>query len=188
MPPTSAPYVRVAMHIPVVSASLDGGLYFRPGFKPPPFESQGFQRLPPWLDQVQVCGTLRLEDELPSRVCQVEQQNVIGFVNYEVVKHHVHSLDTVWYGSLHPIEKVNEVTSRAARVSGGQSLSCGWLQGAKDVTLVRSATVIHLLFGTLCRLVVSSISSVRVQELLPRVSTSRQGSHLIQAQHYTRRR
>src|SRR5215203_485168 len=74
---------------------------------------------------------------------------------YQVVKHHVYPLDMVRHRSLYPIEKVDEVTSRAARVSGGQRFSCGWLQRAEEITVVRSATVIYLLPGTLRRCVTS---------------------------------
>src|SRR3712207_9381865 len=46
------------------------------GLEPAPFQSQGAQHLPLRLDQVQIGGIRGLEDELPARVKQAEQQHV----------------------------------------------------------------------------------------------------------------
>ena len=73
------------MRIPVSGRLLHRLLDLLPGLEAPPFERQGFERLPPGFNQVQVRRVGGLEDKLPTRIRQVEEQNVDGSVHAQVV-------------------------------------------------------------------------------------------------------
>src|SRR5579859_26845 len=85
MPSTSAPYIRMAMGIPVACGGGDGGADLLPGLEAPALERQGAQHLPPGFYEVEVGGVDRLEDELPARVGQRPEQHVGGPVRAQVV-------------------------------------------------------------------------------------------------------
>ena len=87
--PPAAPDERVAVLVPVRRRLLDRPADLLPGLEPPPLQRQRLQHLPPRLDQVQVRRVLRLEDELPPRVGQAEQQHVGRPVGVQVVEDRV---------------------------------------------------------------------------------------------------
>src|SRR5690348_9724987 len=58
-----------------------------PRLEPATLQRQATQNLPPWLDEVQVRRVLQLEDELPTRVGQSEQEGIGGAVGLQVVQH-----------------------------------------------------------------------------------------------------
>src|SRR5215208_984590 len=60
MPPASTPNVGSAVGVAVVAGFLDRVLYLLPGLEKPAGESEGPQRLPPGLNEVEVGGVLSL--------------------------------------------------------------------------------------------------------------------------------
>jgi hypothetical protein len=72
-----APNKRMPMRVPVRTGLYDSLLDSFPRQKLSPFESQRLQDLPPQLDEVQVGCVLGLEDKLPARMSQIEEQDVI---------------------------------------------------------------------------------------------------------------
>src|SRR6185436_14710601 len=93
MAPTASPYEGMLVLVPVGGGAFNGLLDLGPGFEPATFEGQGAQHLPPWLDQVEVGRILGLEDELPARMEQAEQQHVGRAVSAEVVSDSIDPLD-----------------------------------------------------------------------------------------------
>ena len=71
-----APDERMLMVVPVGSGELDHLHDLGPGLESAAFQGQGAEHFPPRLNQVQIRGILGLEDELPARVKQAEQQHV----------------------------------------------------------------------------------------------------------------
>ena len=76
MAPTASPDKGMLVLVPVGGGAFNGLLDLGPGLEASPFQSQGAEHLPPWFNQVKICGILGLEDELPARVKQAEQQHV----------------------------------------------------------------------------------------------------------------
>src|SRR5215207_3811194 len=85
MPAASAPNVGMAMRVPVRRRSTDGLLDLRPSLEALAFERQGAQRLPPRFDEIQVGGVRGLEDKLPARMGEGEQQHVGGPMGTQIV-------------------------------------------------------------------------------------------------------
>ena len=85
MAPAAFPDERMLVLIPVGGGAFNRLLDLGPGFEPATFQSQGAEHLPPGLDQVEVGCILGLEDELPARMEQAEQQHVGRAVGAEVV-------------------------------------------------------------------------------------------------------
>src|SRR5438445_4763805 len=81
MPAATTPDEGVLVGVPVRRRRGHGLLDLGPRLEAAAFERQGAQDLPPGLDQIQVGGVLGLEDELPTRVRQREQQHVGGAVS-----------------------------------------------------------------------------------------------------------
>ena len=90
---TASPNKRVAMRVPGVGGSGDGRGDLLPGLEAAALQGQGPEHLPPGLDQVELGGIGRLEDELPARMGQREQQDVGGAMHVQVVDDGVHPLD-----------------------------------------------------------------------------------------------
>jgi hypothetical protein len=82
------------MFIPVGGGAFDRLLDLGPGFEPAAFQGQGAEHLPPGFDQVEIGGILGLEDELPARMEQAEQQYVRRAVSTEVVNDRIDPLDS----------------------------------------------------------------------------------------------
>jgi hypothetical protein len=85
MAPTASPDEGMLVLVPVGSGAFNRLLDLGPGLEASPFQGQGAQHLPPGLDQVEVGRVLGLEDELPARMEQAEQQNIRRAVGAEVV-------------------------------------------------------------------------------------------------------
>ena len=90
---TPSPDERVAMRIPVGRGGGDGGGDLVPGLEAAALEGQGPEHLPPGLDQVEIGRVGRLEDELPTRMGQREQEHIGGAVDVQVVDDGVDALD-----------------------------------------------------------------------------------------------
>ena len=88
----AAPDEGVSVGVPVGRRSHYGLNDLLPGLKAPALERQRAQHLPPWLDQVEIGGVLGLEDHLPARVRQHEQQHVRGTVRAQIVEDDVDPL------------------------------------------------------------------------------------------------
>jgi hypothetical protein len=58
MAPTASPDEGMLVLIPVGCGAFDRLLDLGPGLEPAPFQRQGAEHLPPWLDQVEVGGIL----------------------------------------------------------------------------------------------------------------------------------
>ena len=85
MTPTASPDERMLVLIPVGGGAFNRLLDLGPSLEASPFQGQGAQHFPPRLDQVQIRCILGLEDELPARMEQAEQQHVGRAVSAEVV-------------------------------------------------------------------------------------------------------
>src|SRR4051812_12259155 len=96
VPPPSSPDERVAMVVPGGRRLLDRPADLLPGLEPPPVQGQRLEHLPPRLDQVQIRRVFRLEDELPPRVRQAEQQHVGRPVRIQVVDDRIDPADVGW--------------------------------------------------------------------------------------------
>ena len=136
------------MRVPVRGGAPDGFFDLGPGLEAAAFEGQRAQDLPPRFDQVQVSRVLGLEDELPARVGQSEEQHVGGAVDVEVVHHGVDPRDIGFDPALDRAEEIDPVRGRAAGVRGGECLPRGRSEGTEDIALAASA-VVDLLLGPL---------------------------------------
>lgn len=85
MASTMAPDVGMLVGIPIRRGLLDGLLDFLPGLETSAFERQRFEGLPPGFNQVQVGGVGRLEDELPTWIGQVEEQDIDGSMHGQMI-------------------------------------------------------------------------------------------------------
>src|SRR4051812_40632404 len=93
MAATASPDERMLVLIPVGGGAFNRLLDLVPGIESAAFQSQRAEHLPPRLDQVEVGCILGLEDELPARMEQAEQQHVGSAVGAEVVGHSIYPLD-----------------------------------------------------------------------------------------------
>jgi hypothetical protein len=118
MSPSLAPYVRVAVLVPVIDGPRYGFLDLLPALEEASLYGQRSERLPSGLDEVEVRRLLGLEDELPPRVGHVEQQNVVGFVGAEVVHDGVDPPYAFGHPRLDPLQEVHKRDDRAAGVGG----------------------------------------------------------------------
>ena len=85
MAPTASPDKGMLVLVPVGGGAFNRLLDLGPGLEASPFQGQGAQHFPPRLNQVQIRCVLGLEDELPARMEQAEQQHVGRAVSAEVV-------------------------------------------------------------------------------------------------------
>ncbi len=97
------------VRIPVSGRFLYRLLDFLPGLKAPPFEGQRLERLPPGLDQVQVRRIRRLENKLPARVGQIEEQDIDSPMHRQVVQHSVDPLYLFGDPLFHVLKKVDPI-------------------------------------------------------------------------------
>src|SRR4051795_10737715 len=175
MTPTASPDKRMLVLVPVGGGAFNGLLDLGPGLEPATFQSQGAEHLPPWLDQVEVGRILGLEDELPARMEQVEQQHVGCAVSAEVVSYRIDPLDCGIDPGLNLAEEVNPVGRGAAIVGMRQGRTAGRLESPEDIAATASA-IVDLLFGPL------GLGRCRRDELLAWKAPGR--LHLVQADHY----
>src|SRR5687767_14382376 len=93
MAAASPPDEGMLVLVPVGGGLLDRLFDLGPRLEAAALQGEGLEDLPPGLDQVEVGGIGRLEDELPAWVEQAEQQRVGTAVGAEVVDHGVDPLD-----------------------------------------------------------------------------------------------
>ena len=62
----------MTMFVPIGCGGFDRLLHFRPSLEAAAFERERAQDFPPRLDEIEIRGILRLEDELPPRMLQAE--------------------------------------------------------------------------------------------------------------------
>src|ERR671938_395245 len=74
MAPPPAPDEGMPMLVPVGGGLRHGLADLLPGREAPALEGQGAQDFPPRFDQIEIGRVLGLEDELPARIRQTEQQ------------------------------------------------------------------------------------------------------------------
>jgi hypothetical protein len=181
MAPTASPDEGMLVLVPVGGGAFNRLLDLGPGFEPTTFQGQGAEHLPPWLDQVEICGVLGLEDELPARMEQAEQQNIRRAVGAEVVSHRLDPLDRGIDPSLDLAEEVDPVGCGAAVVGMSESRAAGRLERPEDIAATASA-IVDLLFGPF------GFGRGRFHELLAWKAPRRLRPHLVQADHYAARR
>ena len=105
------------MGIPVAGRRCDRRADVVPGLEALALEGQGTQDLPPRFDQVQVGGVRGLEDELPPRVGEREEEHIGGAVGAEVVEDGVDALNSGIDPRFHLLHEGDEVGGGA--VLGG---------------------------------------------------------------------
>ena len=93
VPPSAAPDEGVLVLVPVRGGTPDGLFDFGPCLEAAALQRQGAQDLPPRLDQVEVGGVFGLEDELPARMGQRQEQHISSAVDVEVVQDGVDALE-----------------------------------------------------------------------------------------------
>lgn len=150
MPTPLAPHEGVTMRVPVGARGNDRLLDCLPGQKLSPLERQRFQNLPPRLDQVQIRRIRRLEDELPARMRQVEEQDIGRFVRRQIIEDRVDPFRRGRDRRFRLVEEVDEVLDRTTRVGGGQCFARGGLEGTKDIAIGGSTLIVQFLFAPAC--------------------------------------
>src|SRR6185312_82865 len=148
VPPFAAPDKGMLVLVPVRGSAPDGFFDLGPGLEAAALECQRAQDLPPRLDQVQVGRIFGLEDELPARVGEREQENIGGAVDVEIVYHRVDPFDPGVDPALDRAEEIDPVRSGAALVGFRKCLPRSRSEGAEDIALAASA-VVDLLLGPL---------------------------------------
>ena len=91
-----------------------------------------------------------MEDELPTRMGQREQEHIGGAVDVQVVDDGVDALDLRRDPGLHLAEEVDPVHDGAPAIRRGERLTRGRLEGAEDVPFP-AAAIVDLLGGSLGR-------------------------------------
>src|SRR3954469_19801113 len=177
MAPPASPDEGMLVLVPVGSSASNGLLDLGPGLEAAAFQGQGAQHLPPWLDQVEVGRILGLEDELPARMEQAEQQHVGRAVGAEVVNDRIAPLDRGIDPGFDFAQEVDPVCRGAAVVGLCVSTAAGGLESTEDIAGTASA-VVDLLFGPF------GLGRGRFHELLAWKAPCRLWPHLVQADHY----
>src|SRR3954468_8839775 len=177
MAPTTSPDEGMLVLVPVGGSSFDGLLDLGPSLEPAAFQSQGAQHLPPGLDQVEIGRILGLEDELPARMKQAEQQHVRRAVSTEVVNYRIDPRDRGIDPGLDLAEEVDPVGCGAAVIGLRVSTAAGGLESTEDIAGVIASAIVDLLFGPL------GLGRCRFYELLAWKALRRLWPHLVQADH-----
>src|SRR5215472_9352735 len=178
MTPPSPANERMTMGIPVGGCLSDGLTDLFPGLETSPLESQGAQRLPPGLNQVQVGCVGRLKDKFPAWMLQGKQQHVSRSMHGQIIQDGVDALDALGNPLLDLSEKIEPVLGRSPLIGSGQCLCSSGLKGPEDVAL-GSASIVDLLLGAPSGFVPFWIS-LRMHQLLPQKSFRRLRPHFIQ--------
>ena len=118
--------------------------------------------------QVEVGCILGLEDELPARMEQAEQQHVGRAVSAEVVSHRIDPLDRGIDPGFDLAQEVNPVGRGAAIIGMRQGRAAGRLEGPENVAAAPPA-IVDLLFGPL------GLGRCRLDELLAWKALGRRG-------------
>src|SRR5262249_41192989 len=118
-----APDERMPMLVPVGRRLGHRAADLLPRLEPPALQGQRPQHLPPRLDQVEVRRVLRLEDELPPRAPQREQEHVGRPVRLKVINDRIDPSDIGRDPRLDALEEVGPVGGAAAGIRVGQGLA-----------------------------------------------------------------
>ncbi len=153
MPAALSPAEGMAVCVPVRGCLLDGLADLLPSLKAPPSQREGAEHLPPRLDQVQIGRICGLEDELPPRVGQAEQQHISGPMGTQVIGDGIDPLDLGREPALNLLKEGHPMRGAPARVGMREGGSRGGLKGTEDVALGAPA-VIDLLPGSAGRVCV----------------------------------
>jgi len=151
MASATTPNEGMTVGIPVRRGLLHRLADLGPGLESSPLESKRPKGFPPGFDQVQVGGILRLEDELPARTPQREQQNISRPMDVQVVQDTVDVLDLGGDPIVNLLQEVQPVGNRPTRVGHSERFAVGWLEGPENVALA-SSTVVDLLLARSARL------------------------------------
>src|SRR5712692_6226961 len=179
----AAPDEGMTMGVPIGRGGDDGRLELVPGLEAFAFEGERAQGLPPRFDQVEVGGVLGLEDELPARMGQGEEQHIERTVGAEVVEHRIDAFSIGRQPRLDLRQEVHPVRNCAPTVWGGERRARGRDEGTEDVATTTPA-IVDLLSGA---------GSAVVGRARPHGTTAGEtlggfGSHLVEADDDTLRR
>src|SRR5215212_8770346 len=147
MTPATTPDEGMFVRVPVGGGAFDGLRDLGPGLEAATLQRQGAHYLPPGFEQVQIGRVLGLEDELPARMEQAEQQHVRRAVGIEVVEDCIDALARRIDPGLDRAQEIDPVGRRAALVGLSESLAAGRLEGAENIAGNTAAAVIDLLPG-----------------------------------------
>src|SRR5215212_8946215 len=178
MTPATTPDEGMFVRVPVGGCAFDGFFDLGPGLEASPLQRQGAHDLPPGFDQVQIGRVLGLEDELPARMEQTEQQHVRRAVGIEVVEDCIDALARRIDPGLDRAQEIDPVSRRAALVGLGEGLAAGRLEGAENIAGNTAAAVIDLLPGPF------GLGTRRPDELPAWMALGLLRSHLVQADDY----
>lgn len=117
-----------------------------PGRAAPTGQCQRARDLPPRLDQVQIDGIGRLEDELPAGMMDLEQQQIVTMVHIQVVEDGIDALLVRRDVVIDPAQEINEVRFGAPRIAPGPAVTRRFSQRPKHMAL-STASIINLLLG-----------------------------------------
>jgi hypothetical protein len=90
------------MGMPTHGGVLHGFADFSPGLESAPLQCQRPQHLPPRRNEVEVRRLLGLQDELPARMRQGEQQDIGGPMGTQIIHDRVDSLHVRGNPGLYP--------------------------------------------------------------------------------------
>src|SRR5215208_5957800 len=178
MTPATAPDKGMFVLIPVGGCAFDGLFDLGPGLEASTLQRQGAHDLPPGFDQVQVGRVLGLEDELPARMEQAEQQHVRRAVGIEVVDDCIDALAHRIDPGLDRAQEIDPVGRRAVLIELGEGLAAGRLEGAENIAGDTAAAVIDLLPGPF------GLGTRWPDELPAWMALGLLRSHLVQADDY----
>ena len=123
------------MSVPISSGGFNRLLNFRPSFKAATFERERAQDFPPWLNEIEICGILRLEGELPPLILQAKQEDVAGPMRNQVIDNRIDLINVCRQPRIDFLQEVRPVDGRARWISFCQSFSGGRAECAEDVSL-----------------------------------------------------
>lgn len=136
------------MSIPVGCCFFHSFTNIFTGLEPSPFQCQGAQNLPPWLNKVKIRRVFGLEHKLPARIYQREQEYIIRPVSSKVVNYRNNSLYFRWQPLVNLLQKVYVVDGRPSAISFRNYIAISRLERPENVTLA-TPTIVNLLLGSL---------------------------------------
>src|SRR5579859_2906721 len=186
MATAATPNEGVTMSIPIHGGLAHGLTDLLPAVETPPLEREGTERFPPGFDQIQVGGVGRLEDELPARMGQGEQEDVGRAVGAQVVLDGEDAHGVARQPGVDALQEVGPVGDGAAGIGLRERVARGRSKGAEDVAFAPSA-IIGLLFGAFrgSGAPVGLRLRLDVDEFLAGEAFGRLGTHLVQTDHDT---
>src|SRR5262249_50555609 len=99
-------------------------------------------------DQVEIGRILRLRDELPAGMRNLEQEQIVAMVQVEVVQDRIHPPLVRRDLLIHPTQEIDAVGVGPARIALGPTVARRFPHGTKDLAL-GSTSIIDLLPGAL---------------------------------------